>query len=65
MSVVNFGRRDKMLIQSTIGVRYETSPEQLRYLLAKIREMLLGHPRIHPDCCARAVHRFRGLLAGH
>jgi len=49
MSVVNFGRRDKMLIQSTIGVRYETSPEQLRYLLAKIREMLLGHPRIHPD----------------
>ncbi|MEI7937057.1 MAG: mechanosensitive ion channel family protein [Verrucomicrobiota bacterium] len=49
MSVVNFGRRDKTLIQSTIGVRYETSPEQLRFLLAKIREMLLGHPRICPD----------------
>jgi MscS family membrane protein len=49
MSVVNFGRRDRMLIRSVIGVRYETSPEQLRYLLAKIREMLLGHPRIHPD----------------
>ena len=49
MSVVNFGRREKTLIQSTIGVRYETSPEQLRFLLAKIREMLLGHPRIHPD----------------
>jgi len=49
MSVINFGRRDKTLIQSTIGVRYETSPEQLRYLLVKIREMLLGHPRIHPD----------------
>ena len=49
MSVVNFGRRDQMLIKSVIGVRYETSPEQLRYLLVKIREMLLGHPRIHPD----------------
>lgn len=49
MPVVNFGRRDKTLIQSTIGVRYETSPEQLRFLLARIREMLLGHPRILPD----------------
>jgi MscS family membrane protein len=49
MSVTNFGRRDQMLIQSTIGVRYETSPEQLRYLLAKIREMLIGHPSILPD----------------
>jgi len=60
MSVVNFGRRDKTLIQSTIGVRYETSPEQLRFLLAKIREMLLGHPCIHPDT-ARA--RFVGFGA--
>jgi MscS family membrane protein len=47
--VVNFTQRDQILIQSVIGVRYETRPEQLRYLLAKIREMLLGHPRIHPD----------------
>ena len=35
-----------MLIQSIGGVRYETSPEQLRYLLVRIREMLLSHPRI-------------------
>jgi MscS family membrane protein len=49
MPVVNFAARDRMLIQSVIGVRYETSPEQLRYLLVRIREMLLGHPRIHPD----------------
>lgn len=49
MSVVNFGRRDQTLIQSTLGVRYETSPEQLRYLLVKLRELLLGHPSIHPD----------------
>jgi len=48
MSIVNLTRRDRMLIKSVIGVRYETSPEQLRYLLVKIREMLLGHPRIHP-----------------
>jgi MscS family membrane protein len=30
-------------------VRYETSPEQLRYLLVRIREALLGHPKIQPD----------------
>ena len=60
MSIVNLARRDRMLIKSVIGVRYETSPEQLRYLLVKIREMLLGHPRIQPDS-ARA--RFIGFGA--
>jgi MscS family membrane protein len=49
MPVVNFTMRDRMLLKCVISVRYETSPDQLRYLLVKIREMLLGHPRIHPD----------------
>ncbi len=49
MPMVNFALRDRMLIRFVIGVRCETSPEQLRYLLVKVREMLLGHPRIHPD----------------
>ncbi len=60
MAVVNFGRRDEMLIQSTIGVRYETSPEQLRYLLVKIRELLLSHPFIDPE---KARVRFVGFGA--
>jgi MscS family membrane protein len=30
-------------------LRYETSPEQLRYVIAKLREMLLGHPKVTPD----------------
>lgn len=64
MPIVNLSLRDRMLIMCTISVRYETSPEQLRYLLVRIREMLLGHPRIYPDP-ARAVHRVRALLAGH
>lgn len=49
MPIVNLTARDKMLIESVIGVRYETTSEQLRHLLVKIREMLFGHPRIHPD----------------
>ena len=60
MSVVNFGRRDEMLIQSTLGVRYETRPDQLRFLLVKIREMLVMHPSIDPDS-VRA--RFAGFGA--
>lgn len=49
MPLVNLSQRDRMLIRSVIGLRYETSPEQLRYLLVKIREALLRHPKIQPD----------------
>ena len=49
MSIENLAERDRMLIQSVIGVRYETSSEQLRYLLVRIRELLLGHPRVQSD----------------
>ncbi len=58
MSVVNFGRRDQTMMKSVLGVRYETTPEQLRYLLVKLRELLLSHPSINPDT-ARA--RFIGF----
>ena len=49
MPLVSLSQRDRMLIRSVIGLRYETSPEQLRYLLVKIREILVNHPRIQPD----------------
>jgi MscS family membrane protein len=60
MPIVNLTRRDQMLIRTVIGLRYETTPEQLRFILVKLREMLLGHPRINPDP-ARA--RFVGFGA--
>ena len=63
MPIVNFARRDRMLIQTVIGLRYETTPEQLRYVLVKLREMLLGHPRVEPRSGARALRRLRGQLA--
>lgn len=49
MPIVNLTRRDQMLIETVVGLRYETTPEQLRYVLVKLREMLLGHPRVNPD----------------
>ena len=49
VSIVNLSERDRMLMQSTIGLRYETRPDQLRHVLVRTRELLLGHPRIAPD----------------
>jgi MscS family membrane protein len=56
----NFARRDRMRLRTVIGVRYETTPEQLRYVLARLREILLAHPRVTDDP-ARA--RFVGFGA--
>src|SRR5213594_829840 len=49
MPLVSLSQRDRMLIRSVIGLRYETSPDQLRYLLVKIREVLRHHPKIDPE----------------
>lgn len=49
MEIVNWARCDEMLINEVIGLRYETTADQLRYFLAKLREMLHAHPRINSD----------------
>lgn len=49
MQLINYTRRDMMLYKFILDLRYETTPDQLRYVLAKIREMLLGHPKVTPD----------------
>jgi MscS family membrane protein len=49
MHIVNLTRRDRMLFRTTIGLRYETTPNQLRQVLAKLRELLLAHPRVTKD----------------
>jgi MscS family membrane protein len=47
--LTNYARRRRWLYETTLGLRYETSPEQLRYVMAKLQEMLLGHPKVSPD----------------
>jgi MscS family membrane protein len=49
MPLVNFTVRDKLLLRFVIGARIETSAEQLRSLLTRLREMLLAQPRIIAD----------------
>ena len=58
MNVENLTRRDKILFNPTFGVRYETSSDQLRYLLAEVRRMLYEHPKIESES---ARVRFTGL----
>ncbi len=47
--LVNFARRDRILLLTTIRLRYETTSEQLRFVLAKLRSMLLAHPKLTED----------------
>jgi MscS family membrane protein len=49
MQIENFTLRDRMLFRTTLGLRYETTPEQLRYVLAKLRDLLIAHPMVALD----------------
>ena len=49
MHIVNLTRRDKRLLRTTLQLRYETTQEQMRYILARLRELLLGHPMVSPE----------------
>jgi MscS family membrane protein len=43
--IVNLSVCDRMLFHTTLGMRYETTDDQLRFLLAELRELLHGHPK--------------------
>jgi MscS family membrane protein len=49
MQIENFSKRDRMWLRHTIGLRYETTPDQLRYVLVELKKLLLAHPKVHPD----------------
>jgi MscS family membrane protein len=58
MNVENLTRRDKILFNPKMGLRYETTPDQLRYVLTEARRLLYQHPKIET---ASARIRFSGL----
>jgi MscS family membrane protein len=58
VNVENFGVRDKIGFRPTIGLRYDTSADQLRYVLAEIRRLLYGHPMVETDSCRVRFVRF-------
>jgi MscS family membrane protein len=49
MQLENFAPRDRIRLTTMLNLRYETTPDQLRHVLAEIRKLLLGHPKILED----------------
>jgi MscS family membrane protein len=58
MSLENFTLRDKIWFHHTLQLRYETTSDQFRYLLAEIRRLLYAHPKVES---ASARVRFVGF----
>lgn len=49
MKIENFASRDRIRLICSIGVRYETSADQMRHLLIELKKLLVAHPRILPE----------------
>jgi MscS family membrane protein len=59
MEVENLSRRDKFLFQHIVGLRYETTLEQVQRVQAEIKAALSGDARIEQD-----THRVRLVRFG-
>jgi len=46
MHIINYTMRDEMLLLSIVSLRYETTDDQLRFVIATLRNMLLAHPGV-------------------
>lgn len=49
MLIENYAKRDSMFLNPLLKLRYETSPDQLRYLLVELRRLLASHPKVSSD----------------
>jgi MscS family membrane protein len=56
----NFAVRERIRLVTTLGLRYETTPDQLRLILAELRKVLIAHPKVNND---PARVRFSGFGA--
>ena len=48
-TIVNLTSRDRFLFNPTFGVRYETTAEQLTFIVDEVRKALIGHSRVFQD----------------
>lgn len=49
MQVHNLSKRDHFWYHPRLRLRYETTPDQIRYLMVEVRRMLYGHPKVLAD----------------
>jgi MscS family membrane protein len=57
-SIENFAARDKILFNPVLGLRYETTAEQLRFVLAEIRALMCRHEQIQTSSARVRLLRF-------
>jgi MscS family membrane protein len=46
INLENLSRRDKILFKTTLGMRPETKPDHMRFVLAEMRRLLYSHPKV-------------------
>jgi MscS family membrane protein len=49
LQLENYAERRKLWYHPRLRLRYETTPDQLRYVLVEIRKLLYAHPRVLSD----------------
>lgn len=59
LHIENYSQRDRFWFHPTLNLRYETTPEQMRNVLERLRALLEGHPKVE-----RASARVRFVNLG-
>lgn len=49
IQIENLSRRDRTRLETAIGLRYETTADQLRHLLAELESLLRSHPMVEAE----------------
>jgi MscS family membrane protein len=60
MIVENYASRERIWFRHVIGLRYETTADQLSYVLAEIRKLLQEHPKVELSSARVRLIRFGG-----
>ena len=58
LQLENLSSRERTLLRTTLALRYETTADQLRYVLGQLRKLMIGHPKVSPE---RLRVRFKGF----
>jgi len=46
INLENLSRRDKILFKTNLGLRLDSKPDHVRYVLSEVRRLLYSHPRV-------------------
>ena len=59
MTLENLSRRDKILFDPKLGLRYDASTDQLRLVLTKVQRLFYQHPKVENRRRANLLHRVK------